>query len=232
VTKSTPSTVFYRREYCQALWCPFLYGIAYASPFRGPRSWHAHRCARRRSNDDPKERGDENVDRDEICALRGNCSRHRRYGIGCDQATENDSPIAAAYAFRRPFRAPVRLSTHTVLQPQAVVPLATIKCSSAIDEKAVRKRTSLNVPNAARVANGTSMAVLKGTSLMFPTPRCQQFAQVSGTRIGRARCHARGRRSARPILRVARSTGVAPASTQIHTKLKYIRTDCASLEER
>ena len=35
--------------------------------------------------------GDENVDRDEICALRRNCSRHRRYSVGCDQETENDS---------------------------------------------------------------------------------------------------------------------------------------------
>jgi hypothetical protein len=68
----------------------------------------------------------------------------------------------------------------------------------------------------ARVANGTSMAVLKGTSLMFPTPRCQQFERVSGTRIGRARCDVRGRRSARPMVCVARSAGMAPASTQIH----------------
>jgi len=73
VTTRTPSPVFYRREYCPALWCPFLYGIAYASPFRGPRGWHAHRCARR-SKMTPNEPGDENVDRDKICALRGNCS--------------------------------------------------------------------------------------------------------------------------------------------------------------
>src|SRR5262249_52416344 len=54
--------------------------------------------------------------------------------------------IAAAYAFRRPFCALPRSSTHTVLQPRAVGPLATIKCSSAIDEKAVHKRTSLMFP--------------------------------------------------------------------------------------
>src|SRR6202011_2136522 len=44
-------------------------------------------------------------------------------------------PIAAAYAFRLPLRAQPRLSTLTLLQPQAVVPPATITCSSAIDEK-------------------------------------------------------------------------------------------------
>jgi hypothetical protein len=36
---------------------------------------------------------------------------------------------------RPSFRAPPRLSTRTVPQPQAVVALATIRCSSAIDEK-------------------------------------------------------------------------------------------------
>ena len=29
-----PSPAFRRREYCQALWCPFLYGIAYTNPIR------------------------------------------------------------------------------------------------------------------------------------------------------------------------------------------------------
>src|SRR5262249_32425393 len=64
------------------------------------------------------------------------------------------------------------------------------------------------------------MAVLKGTSLMFPTPRCQQFERVSGTRIGRARCHARGRRSARRSFH-GHGTGLnsntsEPTVTQIH----------------
>jgi hypothetical protein len=27
----TSLTAFRRREYCQALWCPFLYGIAYTN---------------------------------------------------------------------------------------------------------------------------------------------------------------------------------------------------------
>src|SRR5215469_3205614 len=93
---------------------------------------------------------------------------------------------------------------------------ATIKCSNAIDEKGGSQKDFADVPNAARVANGTSMPVLKGTSLMFPMRRCKQFERVSGTRIGKARCHARGRRSARPMVCVARSTGMAPASTQIH----------------
>jgi len=49
-------------------------------------------------------------------------------------------------------------------------------------------------PNDA-VANGTSLMFVtqlpaKGTWLTFTTPRCQQFEQVSGTRIARARCHA------------------------------------------
>src|SRR5262249_54770506 len=114
-------------------------------------------------------------------------------------------PIGAAYPFRRPSRAPPRPSTHSVLRPLAVVPLATIKCSSAIDEKAVRKRTSQMFPTARPSRKRNFDGVLKGTSLMFPTPRCQQFERVSGTRIARARCHARGRRSARPMVCVARS---------------------------
>jgi hypothetical protein len=55
-------------------------------------------------------------------------------------------PIAAAYAFRLPSRAPPRSSTHSVLRPRAVAPLVTIKCSSAIDQKAVRKSTSPMFP--------------------------------------------------------------------------------------
>src|SRR5262249_22076501 len=42
-----------------------------------------------------------------------------------------------------------------------------------------------------------------------------QFERVSGTRIARARCHARGRRSARPMVS-SLVPGMAPASTQIH----------------
>ena|SRR6266446_7418349 len=40
----------------------------------------------------PPKPGDENVDLDETCALRRHCSQHRRYSVGCDQETENDSP--------------------------------------------------------------------------------------------------------------------------------------------
>jgi hypothetical protein len=43
--------------------------------------------------------------------------------------------IGAAHVLRPSFREPPRFSTRTVPQPQAVVALATIKCSSAFDEK-------------------------------------------------------------------------------------------------
>ena len=138
-----PSPVFHGREYCQALWCPFLYGIAYTSPFGGPRSWHAHRCARRRSNDHPqrtrrrKWRSGRNLRFAPQLLLAPPLRRRLR------PRNRKRQPIAAAYAFRLPLRAQPRLSTHTVLQPQAVVPLATIKCSSAFDEKRFAKGTSL-----------------------------------------------------------------------------------------
>jgi hypothetical protein len=38
-------SVFRRWEYCQALWCPFLYGIAYTSPFSGA-AWLARASMR------------------------------------------------------------------------------------------------------------------------------------------------------------------------------------------
>ena len=65
----------------------------------------------------PNEPGDENVDRGEICALRGNCSGHRRYCIGCDQETENDSPSRRRTRsdFRpapRPARQPIQSCGH------------------------------------------------------------------------------------------------------------------------
>src|SRR5215813_3213946 len=59
----------------------------------------------------PSEPGDENVDRDEICALRGNCSWHRRYCVGCDQETENDS------ASQRRTRSDVRSAPCPARQP-------------------------------------------------------------------------------------------------------------------
>jgi hypothetical protein len=109
----------------------------------GPRGWHAHRCARRRSNDDPqrtrrrKWRSGRNLRFAPQLLLAPPLRRRLR------PRNRKRQPIAAAYAFRLPLRAQPRLSTHTVLQPQAVVPLATIKCSSAFDEKRFAKGTSL-----------------------------------------------------------------------------------------
>jgi hypothetical protein len=99
-----------------------------------------------------------------------------------------------------------------------------------LTKKAVCKRNFLMFaapPGSQKELRGpfTTHAGHKGTSLTFTTPRCQQFEQVSGTRIARARCHARGRRSARPIARAARSTGTH------RPQLESTRTDCVSLEE-
>src|SRR5262245_43158444 len=79
----------------------------------------------------PNGPGDGNVDQDDIYAVRCHCSEHRRYSIGCDQETKSPSQRPTDSGNRS--RAPRHLSIPTVPQPQAVVPLATIKCSSAID---------------------------------------------------------------------------------------------------
>jgi hypothetical protein len=118
----------------------------------GPRGRHAHRCARRRSNDDPqrtrrrKWRSGRNLRFAPQLLLAPPLRRRLR------PRDRKRQPIAAAYAFRLPLRAQPRLSTLTLLQPQAVVPLATITCSSAIDEKKwVRGAvtTATNDPNSA-----------------------------------------------------------------------------------
>jgi hypothetical protein len=154
-------------------------------------AWHARRCARRRT---PNQPGDENVDHDEICALRCNCCWHRRDCIGCDQETENDSPSQrhTRSEFRsaaRPACQPIRSCSH-----RRWYPWLQSNARAFLTKKWVRTRNFADVRNAAaRTSNFVDVhndaRVAKGTSLTLTTPRCQQFEQVFGTRIGRARCH-------------------------------------------
>jgi hypothetical protein len=65
--------------------------------------------------------------------LRCNCAQSLRHRLR--PRNRKLQSIGAGYTFRPPFCAPPRLSTRTVPQPQAVVALATIKCSKAFDEK-------------------------------------------------------------------------------------------------
>src|SRR5262245_59687436 len=55
-----------------------------------------------RAGSPPNDQETENVDPDDICAVRRHCSEHRRYGIGCDQETKvpRSGPQAQAIAPR------------------------------------------------------------------------------------------------------------------------------------
>src|SRR5262249_54456729 len=146
----------------------------------------------------------------------------RRSGTQLHQRDKNRRPLGGASAFSRPPPAPPRPSTQSVLRPLAVVPPATIKCSNAIDEKAVRKRTSL----------------------MFPTPpesqtelRCPSSKELRCSQCGAANNLSEFPEpgSGRPVVTLevgaARDQWYASLVPRAwhRPQLKYIRTDCASL---
>src|SRR5262249_57870610 len=109
----------------------------------------------------PSNEGDKIGAREKVCFSRGIFSKPRRYGISCDQETENDGPSGRRTRSDvrpppRPARQPIQSCGHWRWYP---------RLQSNAPALLMKKRFAKGLPRCsqprARVANGTSIASSK-----------------------------------------------------------------------